>query len=544
MTPEGDRRHPGRSRRRGPGLYSYGVWHDEDGEESEVSGALPDPGARHWRHPSELGSQHALPHPDPTPVPSRSLSSGVSALRPALVVSGCVVIAVAGLAGLQRIDRTSPLDTEAIGTVIPTPTTAAIDRVFTLVSERPVPGGEAVASEADPAGDPAPTTTTSAPAETSSTLGRPIDGREEPPGAPAEGSVAIEAEVAPVYGIYRNRSDDGRLGSFLVVDGQVVTSASALDGRAAVWVRVASDWFGATVVASDPLTDVALLELGTDAAPALPVHELRAEPVRPGDPVMVGHGDPGSHRSTTDASGDTGTLGRQTTAAGPGPETTLPPDGSADEGTSDPSGDVPSTVDQATSEDTTDDPATGPARPTPGLSDEAWVAESHQRGLVYSMSKPLQTPSGRKIHDPILVLIDRRPGDAGGPLRDRDGRVVGLTVPGHKPQLAAVPILRVIEAVDLLRAGALDTTWLGIEVEAEQDDAGLVVTGVDEASPVPYLLAGDRIVAVNGRPATHVDDLRFAARTTGVGGVLTLTFQRTKVQVTVDVVVAPAPVGV
>ena len=328
------------------------MWHDEDGEEAEVSGALPDPGARHWRHPSELGRQHALPHPDPTPVPGRSLSSGVSALRPALVVSGCVVIAVAGLAGLQRLDRTSQLGTDAIGTVVPTPTTAALDRVFTLVSERPVAGG-AGASEADSdsADGPASTTTTSARPETSSTIGRPTDGGATQPGAPAEPTVSIEAESAPVYGIYRNRSDDGRLGSFLVIDGQVVTSASALDGRAAVWVRVASDWFGATVVAADPLTDVALLELGTDLgtddAPTLPVHELRAEPVRPGDPVMIGHGDPGIDRSSTDPTGDTSTLGRQTDPVGPAPSTTAPDDGSNDARANDPTGDTPCRSDRS-----------------------------------------------------------------------------------------------------------------------------------------------------------------------------------------------------
>ncbi len=163
--------------------------------------------------------------------------------------------------------------------------------------------------------------------------------------------------------------------------------------------------------------------------------------------------------------------------------------------------------------------------PVPDRETKEWVSESNRRGVVYSLTKPLATGSGHLIHDPIRLTTTPGPNDAGAPVRNRDGEVIGLVAHSSLTQVAAVPIDRVVEAVGWLRqSGVGDPAWLGLTVTAQPD--GLVVTAIDEGGPAFDLAPGDLILAVDRQPIFHPDSLAYAARQAGPGTSIELIIDR------------------
>ena len=110
-------------------------------------------------------------------------------------------------------------------------------------------------------------------------------------------------------------------------------------------------------------------------------------------------------------------------------------------------------------------------------------------------------------------------GNAGGPVLDTAGQVVGLAVAtgDHPGELSFVlPINRVREVVDALRDhGAVTRSWLGVKVKPVTTElahslglpqpGGAYVTEVVPASPAirSALCAGDVILRWNDRPVDH-----------------------------------------
>ncbi|MEL6983397.1 MAG: PDZ domain-containing protein, partial [Actinomycetota bacterium] len=175
---------------------------------------------------------------------------------------------------------------------------------------------------------------------------------------------------------------------------------------------------------------------------------------------------------------------------------------------------------------------------------KAWIAGSDRRGVIYSLTKPLATTAGRLIHEPIRLTAEPGPTDAGAPVRNQDGEIVGLVAHSSLPQVAAVPIDRVTEVVGWLQEiGVGDPSWLGLTVMSQP--SGVVVTTVDSTGPSTALIPGDIIVAVDGQAVQHPDGLWFAARQVGPGGVLEVTVrgqnqrQSTVVEIVVGTVPAP-----
>jgi len=113
------------------------------------------------------------------------------------------------------------------------------------------------------------------------------------------------------------------------------------------------------------------------------------------------------------------------------------------------------------------------------------------------------------------------PGNSGGPLVDRDGRVVGIntlaTLIGGDMGFA-VPSNTVREVVDALRReGRVRRAWTGIALQPLKDfrsntffdaDSGCLVAGVAAGSPAASagLRPGDLILSVGGRPVNGVTE--------------------------------------
>ncbi len=107
------------------------------------------------------------------------------------------------------------------------------------------------------------------------------------------------------------------------------------------------------------------------------------------------------------------------------------------------------------------------------------------------------------------------PGNSGGPLVSDDGRVVGITSRGYMGAnnlgfaIPANTARRIVS--DLVRAGAVTRSYIGIVPGALQDlegfyalalDTGMLINSVDPGSPAARagLQGGDILLAINGQP--------------------------------------------
>lgn len=486
------------------------MWHDDEGDESAGSGERPDPSTRHWRHPSELSQQGALPHPDPTPITATTAPS-TATVWPLVAVGGCLAIAALGVIGLRTdLGRTDSLQAGSAATVASPVTTsrtaaaASEDNASTTSPEprrRPDPTvGDDLSSWISPTS----TLVTQRPPQTSTPPS--ADGQGTPSSELLDGTpLATPAEEAPVYGVYGAPGrDEGQLGSFVMIGDDPVTSSSSLGGRTTVWLRVETRWLEATLAAADPITDVALLDIVDGPEDVImPTLEVATEPLGIGAAAMVGYGEPELPVDEDDGAPGDPSAGRGDGENG-GEGTLASPNLSRERLTS-----TTARVD-------------GPA---PDRETKAWVLESNRRGVVYSLTKPLATGSGHLIHDPIRLTTTPGPADAGAPARNRDGEIIGLVAHSPLLEVAAVPIDRVVDAVGWLReTGVGDPAWLGVTVIAQSD--GLVVTAVDEGGPAVDLAPGDVILAVDRQPIFHPDSLVYAAREAGPGTSIELTIDR------------------
>ena len=142
-------------------------------------------------------------------------------------------------------------------------------------------------------------------------------------------------------------------------------------------------------------------------------------------------------------------------------------------------------------------------------------------GVVSALGEAWRTPAGGQIDRYLQTDVVMYPGFSGGPLVDATGRVLGLNTSALLRGIAlAVPsstLRRVVES--LLSHGRIRRGYLGIgaqpvrlpEALAQElsQETGLLVFSVAPDSPAEKgtLLLGDIIVALDGRPTRHLDDL-------------------------------------
>lgn len=263
-------------------------------------------------------------------------------------------------------------------------------------------------------------------------------------------------------------------------DGVIVTNAHVVDGAQDVQVTLASgEREEAEVVATDPLTDLAVLRTPRDDLP--PARFARAVPAVGSSVIAIGN--------------PLGFEGSVTAGIVSGVRRSLPSGGG-----------------------------------TPALVDL------------------LQTDA------PIS------PGNSGGALVDRFGRVVGINV-AHIPPAAravaigfAIPATTVVPVVeDLLRDGEVSHAYVGVElapltpeIAARLDVAaqdGAIVRAVGAGSPAARadLLPGDVIVAVAGTEIETVEEVYAAVRRREPGERLPVTIMRDDLRLDRDIVLGERP---
>lgn len=146
-------------------------------------------------------------------------------------------------------------------------------------------------------------------------------------------------------------------------------------------------------------------------------------------------------------------------------------------------------------------------------------------GVVSALGRALRSRSGRLMDDLVQTDAALNPGNSGGPLLDARGQVVGVNtaaILGGQGLCFAVPIARAQVVVpQLLAHGRVRRAYLGIGGQgvplprrlvralALPQDSAVRVVSVDAAGAgaAAGLREGDILVAFDGVPVRHVDDL-------------------------------------
>ena len=152
-------------------------------------------------------------------------------------------------------------------------------------------------------------------------------------------------------------------------------------------------------------------------------------------------------------------------------------------------------------------------------------------GIVSALGKSWRTPMGGAMDHHLQTDVTMYPGFSGGPLVDAGGRVLGLNTSallrGITLTVPTSTVRKVVEA--LLADGRIRRGYLGVSTqpirlpEALTNDlgqeTGLLLVSVEPGSPADqgHLFLGDVIVALDGQPVRHMDDLFALLNSQGVG---------------------------
>ena len=142
-------------------------------------------------------------------------------------------------------------------------------------------------------------------------------------------------------------------------------------------------------------------------------------------------------------------------------------------------------------------------------------------GIVSALGKSWDTRAGGRIDRYLQTDVVMYPGFSGGPLVDASGHILGLNTSAlARSVTVSVPIPTIRRVVEtLLVHGRVRRGFLGIgaqvvrlpdaiETELGQE-TGLILVSVDKGSPAEKggLSMGDTVVAADGKPVRHLDDL-------------------------------------
>jgi S1-C subfamily serine protease len=131
----------------------------------------------------------------------------------------------------------------------------------------------------------------------------------------------------------------------------------------------------------------------------------------------------------------------------------------------------------------------------------------------------------------------------GAPVIDADGNLVGLcTESGERTWV--VPAAALARAVDASLEMTRSTAWLGITGE-RADTGGVAVVDVEEGSPAAAagLIAGDVLVAVEGRAVLSLAELAIDLGEHTPGDLVTITVDRDGTSIEISVVLGERPPG-
>lgn len=142
-------------------------------------------------------------------------------------------------------------------------------------------------------------------------------------------------------------------------------------------------------------------------------------------------------------------------------------------------------------------------------------------GIVSALSEEWRTPAGGKLDYYLQTDVVMYPGFSGGPLVDVTGRALGLNssalLRGVSVTVPASSLTRTVET--LLAHGRVRRGYLGVGAQGVRlpaalaaqlsQETGLLLGSVEAGSPAERsgLFMGDTIVAFDGQPVRHLDDL-------------------------------------
>jgi S1-C subfamily serine protease len=142
-------------------------------------------------------------------------------------------------------------------------------------------------------------------------------------------------------------------------------------------------------------------------------------------------------------------------------------------------------------------------------------------GIISALGEGWRTPAGGRVEPYLQTDLVMYPGFSGGPLVDVAGRVLGLNTSALLRGISlTVPTLTLRQVVEMLLAhGRVRRGYLGVgaqpvrlPAELEQklgQETGLLLVSVEPGGPAGQggLLLGDTIVALDGQPVRHMDEL-------------------------------------
>lgn len=447
---------------------------EDDGTES--SGPPPDPSLREWRHPSEIAAAKAAAARPVTP-------SSRSILGP-LITFGGAAVSVAAIIGLGLYLSSGGFSQQATQQVTiddpttpPPATTSLVSRTSQLPNDETTEAGREVvaggngdeASDSIDTLDDAPTedgvnTTTSA----------------APPPQATTGSVTVSSTttsvdllaperrpaIAPtsdgIYGLVDGEQLE-RLGGFLVIDGLVFSTGTAIETRTELAIGGESGWATATLIGIDPVTDVAVLAVGDTAD---------------GDRA-IGEG----------AAGDAGAIASDADD----------PDNNAgaDTGRS-----VPA-----------NDPMLGRRVEVGGAAGVRPVL-----GVITAVAQPATVTDGHVVYGALRTSIPRQDDAGGSPLLDsKGGNPIGLVIESNDPLVSAIP-LRTLRTIgeSFVSVGQPAVEWLGVR-GGTHGDGGVVLAEIISGGPAEAagLLEGDVILTFDNRPVASMNHLAHLIREAG-----------------------------
>ncbi len=182
-----------------------------------------------------------------------------------------------------------------------------------------------------------------------------------------------------------------------------------------------------------------------------------------------------------------------------------------------------------------DDPEVGQA--AFALGSPFQLQQSISAGIVSAINRPVQ--NGEGINAMIQSDTSVNPGNSGGALADRAGRVIGINtsirtdgvVTGSVGISFSIPIGNAMRVANRIIAGeSLVPGFLGVgnAQDAPGGEAGVVIGEVTPGSgaEVAGIQVGDRVIRVDGTPVTNLGELAGLIRASFPGDVIELEIVR------------------
>jgi S1-C subfamily serine protease len=142
-------------------------------------------------------------------------------------------------------------------------------------------------------------------------------------------------------------------------------------------------------------------------------------------------------------------------------------------------------------------------------------------GIISALGEPWRTSAGGSIDSYVQTDVVMYPGFSGGPLVSAGGQMIGMNTSalarGVSLTIPAATLQRV--AGTLQQHGRVRRGYLGVSAQPVRlpanlagsvgQETGLLLVAVEADSPADRggLLLGDTVVALDGQPVRHMDDL-------------------------------------